>query len=418
MKLAIRIAVLACLSGCLLTLTAASLRSRPLPLSFQSSPASPPSSSTDSSPQSLPSPSAAAQRLNSLRQARALPSFETDPDLAAFLDEFPVDQFVAQVDLPLLFDQIEGRFPQVHEIAAKQVFGASQRQILEDLENWPALEHPNLTHLAAQFYHPKRHRERLGCVVVLVRKLQPLQLPVSSLESGEFFDQCRRCDRGHGLALRQLNQNTLIIRCPHCRQPYNLIAVDSKGLWRRANHFLIGFDEIDPGENLDPEKRVLHLWRQVTQICRYRRDTERIGGADSWEFPSQTALHGSGDCEDSSLLLADLLIANGFDARVVLGRHQGEGHAWCVVRIGKRVFLLESTNPHAAKARLLPHLEDVALEYEPAYMFDREHLYFKDFEGWTSNYWSSKVWTAVRYGEDAPNTSNLAKLETEAQESL
>lgn len=66
-------------------------------------------------------------------------------------------------------------------------------------------------------------------------------------------------------------------------------------------------------------------WALYDFVCReidYRRDV-----GEFWQLPSET-LRGSGDCEDTSLLLCSFL-RRFSDAHVVLGSFQGYGHAWC-----------------------------------------------------------------------------------------
>lgn len=58
------------------------------------------------------------------------------------------------------------------------------------------------------------------------------------------------------------------------------------------------------------------------------------------------------------------------DARVVLGKVRGEGHAWVVVREGKRVFLLESTDKRRIRRWAYPRVE-LHPEYRPVDMFNR-----------------------------------------------
>lgn len=67
-------------------------------------------------------------------------------------------------------------------------------------------------------------------------------------------------------------------------------------------------------------------WELFDWVCRsvsYRRD---IG--EWWSWPWETINRGTGDCEDTSILLTSLL-RNFTDAHVALGNYQGYGHAWC-----------------------------------------------------------------------------------------
>lgn len=79
------------------------------------------------------------------------------------------------------------------------------------------------------------------------------------------------------------------------------------------------------------------VWNCLDFVCKnisYRRDT-----GEFWSFPAETLERGSGDCEDSSILLASLL-RNFTSAYVAIGGYQGWGHAWVVNKGGE---VLEAT---------------------------------------------------------------------------
>ncbi|MEW6069300.1 MAG: transglutaminase-like domain-containing protein [Candidatus Thermoplasmatota archaeon] len=85
----------------------------------------------------------------------------------------------------------------------------------------------------------------------------------------------------------------------------------------------------------------------VINNVNYRRDIERWGHPDRWQFPSETMRYHAGDCEDMSFLVASILLAIGFPkkmVRVVLGTYKGEGHAWVEVIMDASCYLIESTS--------------------------------------------------------------------------
>ena len=91
----------------------------------------------------------------------------------------------------------------------------------------------------------------------------------------------------------------------------------------------------------------------VSLRIRYQTDIQHYGVIEYWSFPIETLKRGIGDCEDTSFLLASLLLAAGVNpknVRVVLGKTSGGGHAWVEVRTDKGWYILESTS-------------DVPLEY-------------------------------------------------------
>jgi len=92
-------------------------------------------------------------------------------------------------------------------------------------------------------------------------------------------------------------------------------------------------------------------WSLYDFVCRnidYRLDV-----GEMWLTPSETLL-GFGDCEDTSILLASLLRASGYNCYVALGSLGGYGHAWCELN-GQ---ILETTY---TSARPVPDPEDYGL---------------------------------------------------------
>jgi len=118
---------------------------------------------------------------------------------------------------------------------------------------------------------------------------------------------------------------------------------------------------------------------------------------DSWQTSLETQRVGKGDCEDSSIFLCDWLLARGFQARVALGRF-GDlgGHAWCVVKLEDKEYLLESTEGRPDPSNP-PLASRVGSRYVPEVMFDRYAIYVRSTPGeaWKGDYWSQKVWTRV-----------------------
>jgi len=69
-----------------------------------------------------------------------------------------------------------------------------------------------------------------------------------------------------------------------------------------------------------------NYWSLYDWVCRnisYRRDV-----GEWWSWPWETIKRGTGDCEDTTILLTSLL-RNFTGAHVALGSFQGYGHSWC-----------------------------------------------------------------------------------------
>ncbi|MBU4502898.1 MAG: transglutaminase family protein [Nanoarchaeota archaeon] len=85
----------------------------------------------------------------------------------------------------------------------------------------------------------------------------------------------------------------------------------------------------------------------IHQKIRYVQDDSRWQRPDYWQFSAQTLRLGTGDCEDTSFLLASILLAMGIkedDVCVVIGRWHGGGHAWVEVLSDSKCYILESTS--------------------------------------------------------------------------
>jgi transglutaminase-like putative cysteine protease len=95
------------------------------------------------------------------------------------------------------------------------------------------------------------------------------------------------------------------------------------------------------------ENRIKEAFNFVSLRIRYLPDKKVHGYPEYWQFPRETLDFGTGDCEDTSFLLASLLLAlrlSSEDVRVELGTWYGRGHAWVKVRLGATWYLLESTS--------------------------------------------------------------------------
>jgi Transglutaminase-like superfamily len=140
-----------------------------------------------------------------------------------------------------------------------------------------------------------------------------------------------------------------------------------------------------PGEF---DKRAMVVWRFVTDSIAYMHDTTQYKKDDFWLFPPETYQIGKGDCEDSSFLLATLLLSCGispFCVRVVMGMaYEGTGkplggHCWPIYKTeAGRWCILESTLDKIP-ARM-PDADELAGEgqpfrYEPLYCFNDHHLW-------------------------------------------
>ncbi len=111
----------------------------------------------------------------------------------------------------------------------------------------------------------------------------------------------------------------------------------------------IGLPSVREAGTFDP--RAWKIWDYVANSVQYITDKKLFGLEDFWLFPEETLILHKGDCEDSSFLLATLLLASGISehcVRVVLGSVStpdgSYGHAWVVYQSESgRWCLMEST---------------------------------------------------------------------------
>jgi hypothetical protein len=137
------------------------------------------------------------------------------------------------------------------------------------------------------------------------------------------------------------------------------------------------------------DQRAHRVWDYVARHIRYNFDKDRQGYEDFWLFPDETLSLGIGDCEDSAILLAALLLAAGispFCVRVILGKmYDANGvllgqHAWTVYQDEGGVWrLLEATLDTVPSA--LPAADAMARPggrqiYWPEFCFNAHHLWW------------------------------------------
>ncbi|GMG86670.1 transglutaminase domain-containing protein [Biformimicrobium ophioploci] len=142
-----------------------------------------------------------------------------------------------------------------------------------------------------------------------------------------------------------------------------------------ANSFLVGFKPFHTDK----------IWVPLYTIAmrkHYVKDDQSYAGLqDIWQNSRQGFYQRRGDCEDHAIVLADWLIELGVDARVVLGTHKGEEHAWVVAIIDDKEYLLEATSKRRSTTWASMPLAKLALGYRPKFQFNREYFWSLSEEG-------------------------------------
>jgi hypothetical protein len=238
-------------------------------------------------------------------------------------------------------------------------------------------------------------------LTVSVRKL-PLFSPSLLDDKIElFYNVCVHCDTAHAGRVPP-SRRSVVFACPHCNRPFDAYAMDNSARYRRVTSFLSHFEAplFEPAPE-SPLEEMYCIWYAVASRCEYIQDIVGTNGpSDYWQDSMQTFNLKNGDCEDSSILLADWLLSRGIEARVATGKtSDGEGHAWCLAQIDGIQYLLETTT--LPNPQIPPYVTTLAPEYKPRYLFDREKIYFlKDDESDVeiSDYWRDSIWLSAAAG--------------------
>lgn len=172
------------------------------------------------------------------------------------------------------------------------------------------------------------------------------------------------------------------------------VTASAVGLDRRhhfVNAYLEGFQPFPTKE----------LWVPLYTIANkltYQFDHVQYPGLkDAWQSSRQAFYNTRGDCEDHSLILADWLISMGYDARVVVGTSNSVGHAWVVVFLEGREFVLEATSKRKTMDWSRYPLASLQTSYQPEYMFNRNYFWTNLGSSYTTRYSGDQWLKQSRY---------------------
>lgn len=342
----------------------------------------------------------ALNEVNSRRSELNLATLREDPEIHEALARFGASQNrLASAELEPLFASLQRQFPGAQYLSATVLLDPRDTGLHSSLAKWEDAGNPQYESLSTLAF---RDGLRQGCIAVLSRRLPPFDLEVANRDGGRYFQTCPHCDSAHAIQLDRESQ-TLILACPDCRKPYDVLAADTGGRFRRASDYFEGYRlpiSTKP-EKEGSEALMTGIWSAVLNHCDYEYDHKGSEQAEAWKFPSQTWKEAKGDCEDTSLLLADALNSAGIEARVAVGWniHIGQ-HAWCVARTADgRQWILEST------LRLKPGQTPVpvpvakgAEEYQPEQLVGPGQLHFRHdgkVRAGCPDYWSGDFWGSL-----------------------
>ncbi len=152
-----------------------------------------------------------------------------------------------------------------------------------------------------------------------------------------------------------------------------------------ANSYLVGFVPFETDAIWVPLATLSMRKRYVLDHVQHG-----AGMTDIWQNSEQAYYYGHGDCEDHAVLLADWLIGLGYDARVVIGEIPQGGHAWVVMFIDDRTYVLEATDKRRPTSinDFIPAAR--ATQYRPRMQFNRTEFWENTGSTMTVDYRDAK----------------------------
>lgn len=340
---------------------------------------------------------------NYARLAAKTPALRVDPELEAWLEkEFPS---IDTSDLNKVTEQVQNGLPRYYRVSVCTASSPSLRELLQRFHEYVHRSQPEMTHMAV-VTRPRASGLMNEALLVLGQRLKDFTPEALTKSANDpFFSMCVHCQQPHFMKLSNA-QRSIALECPKCRRKYAVIASDSAGKFRYVNEFLTGY--APPAlfaRNQSRVQQLFTIWSAVHSNCRYISDPGAKAGSsfagkdemDCWQFADETQRLQRGDCEDSSIFLADWLMSRGFQVRVALGRY-GDlgGHAWCVVKIEDKEYLIESTESRPDPTDP-PLASRVGSRYVPEILFDRHAIYVpaSTTRAWKGDYWSANFWTRI-----------------------
>ncbi len=336
--------------------------------------------------------------INAVREPMGAELVRGDEPLQAFVNELiSQNEDPENLSLETVFNTVQERFPGAQYLAANLVTASGRDNLVSRISGWTAIGNPDFNVVNTAVFKSKRG---IGALSVLSRRIPRFSLQAANQDGGRFYNRCPHCDEIHALELDR-DSRTIILSCPYCDLPFDVLASDTANTIHRATEFFEGFD-LERGDvaltSLSDEERILNIWKQVADQCEYQLDQELGDVREVWKRPSETWTTQAGDCEDTAILLTDALITAGFDARVAIGWNGNIGqHAWVAVKTEKGEYVLESTLQKELGMEDLVDVEIASAFYQPEQLFDQDHLYYTTArpENFTKDYFSDTLWKLI-----------------------
>lgn len=338
------------------------------------------------------------REFNDLRGVAQLASLDEDDSLQGFLEQWVARQpDPAIINFDEVFAEVQEAYPGAQYLAANLATGSGREELIHKLSGWTSLGNPDF-HAVNTVVFSTRHQ--VGALSLLSHSIPPYTLAAANEVGGRFYNTCPHCCKLHAVEIEKVPR-TLILSCPSCGLPFAVLAANRDGEIRAVTSFF-DYLKLPEGEEMavptSDEERVLALWNKVEARCVYELDAEGETLQEVWKSSQETWADGVGDCEDTAILLADVLLSAGFEARVAIGWNGNIGqHAWVVVRCGEQQYVLESTLEGLIEAEQMSPLSEAAPFYQPEQLFDREHVYVTNTspEVFRADYFSPTIWQVI-----------------------
>jgi hypothetical protein len=328
------------------------------------------------------------------RELRGVPNLLPDPELQRWLLDLAKSGTTGS---DAIVQRMSQAWPQYQDVKVVQTYSLQADEILGRIDEWRDGGLPELTHYCAVIAPGTFH---IGSRVTV---LAGLRLPLFSPEAlddrkqDRFYATCTLCNQGQ-LCQISRHSGTLKLQCESCGQIYGMLAADTGEHFHYVTDFLTGYAptiQYPPGQSKLAE--LMAIWRAETERCRYLPDGGNKGN-ESWQTSNETYLRRRGEREDLAILLADWLLARGFQARVVIGSDAAtrDARAWVVARLDGKDYLLEASE-FPFNLQVPPLLSDVGSRYVPELSFDRQAIFVPKQPDAASigDFWANDTWQRV-----------------------